>query len=169
WIDNHNQLNNHIGEGNAYQRSRPHHCTLLAQTKEGLKNIYKIVSHAHVDYVYRVPRVPRSLLQKMREGNLVGSACDKGEVFETMMQKSIEEAGRVAEYYEFIEVQPAANYIHLHDTGLIHNVAQMLDIITNIVDMAKRMNKPIVARGNVHYVEVHEKLYLKIFFISPLG
>lgn len=168
-IDNHNQLNNHIGEGNAYQRSRPHHCTLLAQTKEGLKNIYKIVSHAHVDYFYRVPRVPRSLLQKMREGILVGSACDKGEVFETMMQKSIEEAERVAEFYDYIEVQPPANYIHLLDTGLVQNEAQILDIITKLVDMAKRMNKPIVATGNVHYVEDHEKLYRKILIASQSG
>src|SRR5690625_4781414 len=85
-ILNHNQLNNHIGEGDAYQRSRPYHCILLAKNQEGLKNIYKLVSYSHIDYFYRVPRIPRSLLEKLREGILVGSGCDKGEVFETMMQ-----------------------------------------------------------------------------------
>src|SRR5699024_11299359 len=104
-ITNHNELNDHMGEGNAYQRSRPFHCTLLAQNQEGLKNIYKLVSYAHINYFYRVPRIPRSLLQKHREGVLIGTACDEGEVFETMMQKSQEEAEEVAEFYDFIEVQ----------------------------------------------------------------
>src|SRR5699024_10461490 len=117
-ITNHNQLNNHMGEGDAYKRSRPFHCTLLAQNDIGMKNLYKLISYAHVSYFYRVPRIPRSLLQKHREGILVGSACDQGEVFETMMQKSAEEAETAAEFYDYIEVQPPANYTHLIEREL---------------------------------------------------
>jgi DNA polymerase-3 subunit alpha (Gram-positive type) len=158
-ITNHNQLNNHMGEGNAYQRSRPFHCILLAQTEIGLKNIYKLVSSAHIDYFYRVPRIPRSLLQKMREGILIGSACDQGEVFETMMQKSAEEAENAAAFYDYIEVQPPANYAHLIEKDLVQNEAQILDIIRKLVEMGGRMDKPVVATGNVHYIEDHDKLY----------
>ncbi|WP_188454354.1 PolC-type DNA polymerase III [Virgibacillus oceani] len=168
-IINHSQLNNHMGEGNAYQRSRPFHCTLLAKTQEGLKNIYKLVSHAHIDYFYRVPRIPRSKLQKFREGILIGSACDKGEVFETMMQKSADEAEKVAEFYDYIEVQPPANYIHLVEKELVQNEAQILDIITKLVDMAKRLNKTIVATGNTHYIDEHDKLYRQILIASQAG
>ncbi|UJL47964.1 PolC-type DNA polymerase III [Virgibacillus sp. NKC19-16] len=168
-ITNHNQLNNHMGEGNAYQRSRPYHCILLAKTQEGLKNLYKLVSYAHVNYFYRVPRIPRSLLQKLRNGILVGSGCDKGEVFETMMQKSAEEAEKVAEFYDYIEVQPPANYAHLIEKDLVQNEAQILDIITKLVEMGKRMNKRVVATGNVHYIEKHEKLYRQILIASQAG
>ncbi|WP_099158132.1 PolC-type DNA polymerase III [Virgibacillus ndiopensis] len=168
-ITNHVHLNNHMGEGNAYQRSRPFHCTLLAKTQEGLKNIYKLVSHAHIDYFYRVPRIPRSKLQKFREGVLVGTACDKGEVFETMMQKSADEAEKVAEFYDYIEVQPPANYVHLVEKELVQNEAQILDIITKLVDMAKRMDKTIVATGNTHYIDEHDKLYRQILIASQAG
>src|SRR5690606_31910974 len=76
-IDNHKSLNEHAGEKNAYQRSRPYHATLLAVNDEGIKNIYKLISMSHIDYFYRVPRVPRSKLKTYREGILVGTACDK--------------------------------------------------------------------------------------------
>lgn len=168
-ITNHNQLNNHMGEGNAYQRSRPYHCILLAQTETGLKNIYKLVSSAHIDYFYRVPRIPRSLLQKRREGILVGSACDQGEVFEAMMQKSAEEAENTAAFYDYIEVQPPANYTHLIEKDLVQNEAQILDIIRKLAEMGDRLDKPVVATGNVHYLEDHDKLYRQILVSSQAG
>lgn len=168
-IINHNQLNNHMGEGNAYQRSRPHHCILFAKTQEGLKNLYKLVSFAHINYFYRVPRIPRSLLKKYRTGLLVGSACDKGEVFETMMQKSEEEAENIAEFYDYIEVQPPANYAHLIEKDLVQNEAQILDIIRKLVEMGQRMNKLVTATGNVHYIDDHDKMYRQILIASQAG
>ncbi|PAV30035.1 PolC-type DNA polymerase III [Virgibacillus profundi] len=168
-ISNHQHLNNHMGEGNAYQRSRPFHCILLAKNEVGLKNIYKLVSRAHIDYFYRVPRIPRSLMQKMREGILIGSACDKGEVFETMMQKSAEEAESAAEFYDYIEVQPPANYAHLIEKDLVQNEAQLLDIITKLTELGERMGKKVVATGNVHYIDDHDKLYRQILIASQAG
>src|SRR5699024_10909096 len=126
-IYNHNELNNHMGEGNSYQRSRPHHCTLIAQNDIGLKNIYKLVSYSHIHYFYRMPRIPRSLLEKYREGILIGTACNQGEVFETVLQKSEDEAEKVAEFYDYIEVQPPANYAHLLAGDLVQNEAQILE------------------------------------------
>lgn len=168
-MTNHQQLNDHIGEGNAYQRARPYHCTLLAQTQEGLKNLYKLVSYSHIEYFYRVPRIPKSLLQQHREGILVGSGCDEGEIFETIMQKSVEEAEQIAEFYDFIEVQPPENYQPLIERGLVQNEAQILEIISKMVDLGKKLNKPVVATGNVHYIEPHEKLYREILIASQKG
>lgn len=168
-IVNHNQLNNHMGEGNAYQRSRPFHCTILAKNELGLKNLYKLVSFAHIDYFYRVPRIPRSVLQKYREGLLIGTACDKGEVFETMMQKSEEEAENVAKFYDYIEVQPPTNYIHLIEKELVQNEAQILDIISKLVKLGERMDKPVVATGNVHYMDEHDKIYRQILIKAQAG
>src|SRR5699024_2930310 len=102
-------------------------------------------------------------------GILVGSACNEGEVFEAMMQKSAEEAEEVAEFYDYIEVQPPANYTHLIERELVQNEAQILDIITKLVDMAKRLDKKVVATGNLHYIDNHEKLYRKILIASQAG
>lgn len=168
-ITNHQELNNHMGENNAYQRSRPFHCTILAQTQEGLKNLYKLVSHAHIDYFYRMPRLPRSLLQKYRKGLLIGSGCDKGEVFETMMQKSEEEAEQVAEFYDYIEVQPPENYVHLIEKDLVQNESQVLDILRKLVKLGERTNKLVAATGNVHYLENHDKQYRQILIASQAG
>ncbi|WP_066193761.1 PolC-type DNA polymerase III [Gracilibacillus timonensis] len=168
-IVNHNQFNRHMGEGNAYQRSRPFHATLLAATQEGLKNLYKLISMAHIDYFYRVPRIPRSKLQQFREGILVGTACDQGEVFETMMQKSKDQAEKVAGFYDFIEVQPPSNFIHLYDRELVQNEAQLLDIIRNIVQLADDLNKPCVATSNVHHLEENDKIYRQILISSQSG
>ncbi|MBO8155199.1 MAG: PolC-type DNA polymerase III [Bacillaceae bacterium] len=168
-ITNHNQLNAHMGEGNAYQRSRPFHCILLAQNQDGLKNLYKLVSLSHVEYFYRVPRIPRSVLQKHREGLLIGSGCDQGELFETMMQKSKEEAEKVAEFYDYIEIQPPSNYQHLIEKELVRDQDSLLDIIKNLVNLAEEMNKPAVVTGNVHYVEKYEKIYRKILIASQNG
>jgi len=165
----HDQLNDHLGESNAYKHAKPHHCILLAQNDEGLKNLYKLVSASHINYFYRVPRIPRSLLQQYRDGILVGSACEQGEVFETIMQKSIDEAEKVAEFYDYLEVQPPENYIGLIENEIVQNEAQILNIIKNIVELGKRMNKPVVATGNVHHIDRHEKLYRKILISSQKG
>lgn len=168
-ITNHNQLNNHMGEGNAYQRSRPFHCTIIAQNNEGLKNLYRLVSYAHVNYFYRVPRIPRSVLEKYREGLLIGSACDQGEVFETMMQKSQDEAEKVAAFYDYIEVQPPANFSHLIEKELVQNEAQIIDIIKKLVQLGNKLNKPVVATGNVHYINENDKQYRQILISSQAG
>ena len=168
-IYNHNELNNHMGEGNSYQRSRPHHCTLIAQNDIGLKNIYKLVSYSHIHYFYRMPRIPRSLLEKYREGILIGTACNQGEVFETVLQKSEDEAEKVAEFYDYIEVQPPANYAHLLAGDLVQNEAQILEVIQKITKLGERLEKPVVATGNVHYIDDHEKIYRQILIKSQAG
>lgn len=168
-IVNHNQFNEHMGEGDAYQRARPYHATLLAQNEVGLKNIYQLISMSHIDYFYRVPRVPRSKLTAYREGILIGSACDNGEVFSTMMQKSVAEAEKVADFYDYIEVQPPENYYPLIERELVQNEAQIYDIIRNLVDLADRLNKPCVATGNVHYLDKEDKFYRQILVKSQSG
>ncbi|GGH82099.1 DNA polymerase-3 subunit alpha (Gram-positive type) [Pullulanibacillus pueri] len=167
-ITQHDQLNNNMGQGN-FERVRPSHCTILARTQEGLKNLYKIISQAHVNYFYRVPRVPRSLISKYREGLLVGSGCSQGEVFEAMMQKSAEEAEKAAMFYDYLEVQPPAIQQHLIEKELVNDELALRQIITNIVQLGKKMNKPVVATGNVHYLDEHEHLYRQILIASQAG
>lgn len=168
-IQYHNQLNDNMGQGNAYQRARPYHCTLLAQNDVGLKNLFKLISISHLNYFYRVPRIPRSVLQKHREGILIGSGCDKGEVFEGMMQKAPEEVEEPARFYDYIEVHPKAVYAHLLELELVNDEKSLEDIIANIVKLGEKLEIPVVATGNVHYLNPNDKIYRKILVNSQGG
>lgn len=168
-IEYHDQFNDNMGQGNAYQRSRPYHCTLLAQTEAGLKNLFKLVSISHLNYFYRVPRIPRSQLEKYREGLLVGSGCDKGEVFEGMMQKSPEEVEETAQFYDYIEVHPKEVYAHLLELELVRNEKALEDIIGKVVQLGDKLGLPVVATGNVHYLNPNDKIYRKILINSQGG
>ncbi|WP_102346908.1 PolC-type DNA polymerase III [Bacillus sp. Marseille-P3661] len=165
----HDELNENMGQSDAYKRSRPSHCIILAKNEVGLKNLFKLVSLSHVEYFYRVPRIPRSVLVKHREGLIVGSGCDKGEVFEAMMQKSKEEAEEVAEFYDYLEIQPPSNYQHLIEKEMIQNKDALHEIISNIVKLGEKLNKPVVATGNVHYLNEVDHIYRQILIKSQAG
>lgn len=165
----HDDFNKNMGKGNAYQRARPYHCTLLAQNDVGLKNLFKLVSIAHIEYFYRVPRIPRSVLQKYREGIIVGSGCDKGEVFEGMMQKGTEEVEEIATFYDYIEVHPKEVYAHLIELELVQNETKLEDIISKLVTLGEKLDIPVVATGNVHYLNPNDKIYRKILVNSQGG
>ncbi|MGX1901689.1 PolC-type DNA polymerase III [Thermolongibacillus altinsuensis] len=165
----HDELNKASSEQGGYQRSRPFHATLLVQNDVGLKNLFKLVSFSHIHYFYRVPRIPRSVLQKYREGILVGSGCDKGEVFEAMMQKGIEEAEKLATFYDFLEVHPPDVYKPLIEMEYVRDEAALRQIITNIVQLGEKLRIPVVATGNVHYLNREDKIYRKILIHSQSG
>ena len=158
-----------MGKGNAYQRARPYHCILIAQTEVGLKNLFKLVSISHLNYFYRVPRIPRSQIEKYREGILIGSACAKGEVFERMMQKGPEEAEKAATFYDYLEVQPKEVYQHLIELELVRDEKSLEEIISNIVKLGEKLNLPVVATGNVHYLNPNDKIYRQILINSQGG
>lgn len=165
----HDELNDYVGGGDSYKRSRPTHCTLLAQNDEGLKNLFKLVSASHIDYFYRVPRIPRSLLQRHRKGLLVGSGCDKGEVFEAVMQKSMEEVEQTAKFYDYLEVHPKEVYSHLIERELIRDEWNLEDVIRKLVKVSKKLEIPLVATGNVHYLNENDAIFRQVLIGSQGG
>lgn len=156
------QLNDHIGGEEAYKQARPTHAVLLAKTQAGLKNMFKIVSYSMTQYYYRTARVPRRLLNKYREGIIVGSACENGEVFTSMMQKGYDDTRELAQYYDYLEVMPRSLYQHLIDIKIIKDENALKEILKNIVKLGKELNKPVVATGDVHYLDDHDKVYRDI-------
>ncbi|WP_010630920.1 PolC-type DNA polymerase III [Sporolactobacillus vineae] len=164
----HDQLNDNLGKGNL-DRVRPTHVILLVKNQTGLKNLYKLVSYAHVKYFYRVPRIPRSLLTKYRDGLIIGSGCDKGELFETMMEKSAEQAEKVAGFYDYIEIQPPSNYRHLVEKGIVRDELALKDIMTKLVKLGEKLDKPVVATGDVHFLDPHDAIYREILIRSQAG
>ncbi|MDK8501738.1 PolC-type DNA polymerase III [Aerococcus sp. UMB1112A] len=165
-IHSHKDLNQDVGKGDAYKHGRPFHVTILTKNQAGLKDLFKLVSASNVDYFYRVPRLPRSLLADHRENLLLGSACSSGEFFEAVMQKGKEEAKRVAEFYDYLEIMPKGVYKPLIEDNLIHDEAELEEIMKTIIEIGEELDKPVVATGDVHYLNPQDKLYREILINS---
>ncbi|MEL3960558.1 PolC-type DNA polymerase III [Lysinibacillus endophyticus] len=168
-IHYHDEFNKQINKNESYKQSRPYHCTILATDNDGLKNLFKLISIAHTQTYYRVPRIRRSDLINLRKGLIIGSGCSNGELFETMMNKSPEEAEKVAEFYDYIEVQPKPVYSQLIEGGVIHDEWNLEDIIRKLVKLGKKMGKPVVATGNVHYLHETDSVFRQILVGSQGG
>lgn len=167
-IRNYNQINNLVDPDQAYKYSFPSHITILVKNQKGLKNLYKIISDAHTNHFFREARVLKSVLDKYRDGLIIGSSCYKGELFETAMNKPYEELLDKMKYYDFIEVQPPSVYKHLIES---RNEPRMKFYITEtikkLVKAGKELNKLVVATGDVHHLDPEDITYRKIYTISP--
>lgn len=168
-VSNHKDINKKLSNEDAYKRARPSHVTLIVQNQEGLKNLFKIVSASLVKYYYRTPRIPRSLLDEFREGLLIGTACDEGELFTAVMQRDQSEVEKVANYYDFIEVQPPALYQDLLDRELIRDTATLHEIYQRLLKAGEQANIPVIATGNAHYLNEHDGIARKILIASQPG
>lgn len=168
-ITNHKEINTKLAKDDAYKRAMPSHVTFLVKTQEGLKNLFKIVSHSLTDHFYRTPRIKKQVLEEYREGILVGSACDQGEVFTAMMQKPYEEAKDIAKFYDYLEIFPKSLYSRLLEREIVRDEKTLEEIITNIIKLGEELDKPVVATGNVHYLDPSDKLCREILVKSNPG
>lgn len=166
----HEDLNRHVGGANSIKAARPFHATILVKTQEGLKNLFKLISMSNITYFHdKAPRIPRSELGKLRDGLLVGTACDKGEVFVAMMQKGYEAAKEKAKFYDYIEVMPKPVYAPLIEQELVKSEKDLEDIIQKLIAIGDELGKPVVATGNVHYLNEEDAIYRKILINSMGG
>lgn len=154
------QLNDDVGKD--LSTARPFHCCIYALNPVGKKNLYKLVSLSHTEYFKRVPCIPKSKLSEMREGLLVISGCEKGEFFETVLNKTVEEAEEVAQFYDVLEIQPLTMYMHLVEKQLVSDPDAIKTALRKICDIGQRLGKPVIATGNVHYLEARDKIYRDI-------
>ena len=152
-LTTHQQLNDHMTEGNAWQHGRPVHATLLVKNAVGLKHLYELVSRSNIEFFARVPRIPRSVLEQHRDGLLVGTGDTSGDVIITLIEKGYDAALEKAAYYDFIEIQPTANYAPMIESGLIADTNKLHDILRDMVAIGDELDKPVVVTGDVKYNE----------------
>ncbi len=162
----HQELNNQLGMNDAYKNARPSHVTLLVKTQEGLKDLFKLVSESNIHYYYRTPRIPRSLLNTYRKGLLIGTACSEGEIFTAMMQKGYEEAEKLIDFYDYLEIQPPSVYEPLIHNELIRNRTDLETIIKELIRLGESYHKTVVATGNVHYLDEKDAIYREVIMSS---
>ena len=161
-------LNTKVVDADSYKRARVKHATIYAKTQDGLKNLFKLISYSNVNYFSGVPRIPKSVLEAHREGLIIGSACSEGEVFEAVTNKSFDDALKVADYYDFIEIMPPAIYRPLIAKETIKDEVELQRILKDMLRIADTLGKPVLATGNVHYLNPEDAIYREII-VRSLG
>jgi DNA polymerase-3 subunit alpha (Gram-positive type) len=157
-------LANKIKETTAsfYKNIRPTHMIALVKNAEGLKDMYKLISLSNTEYLADVPKIPKSELNKYRANLLFGSACFNSDVFDTAIYRSFDELKKVMSFYDYIELQPLENYSYLINIGDLDK-PRLMEILNSIVKAADELGKPLVATGDVHYVNPSDKIARDVY------
>ena len=142
---------------------RPFHVIVLCKNKTGLENLYRLVSMSHLRYFYRRPRIPKSLISEYREGLIIGSACQQGELYQAILngapEKTIE---KIISFYDYLEIQPTGNNGFLIREGRVRNAKELEAINKKIVQAGETYRKPVVATGDVHFLDPEDEVFRRI-------
>ncbi len=139
-----------------------YHVVLLAKNQQGLCNLYKLVSLSHLEFFYRRPRLPRRLIEEYREGLIIGSACEAGELYQAFLQGADRERlAEIAGFYDYLEIQPLGNNAFLVGDR-VQSQADLERINREIVALGKRLGKPVAATCDVHYLHPWDEVYRRI-------
>ena len=142
---------------------KPRHMVIFAKNKTGLKNLYQLISKSYLDYYKRFPRMPKSVIEQHREGLVIGSACESGELYSAILDNlpdaAIEE---IASFYDYLEIQPLSNNRFLVHEGRVQDDAALIEINRRIIALGKKLGKPVCATCDAHFLRREDEIYRKI-------
>jgi len=145
-----------------------HHMIIFAKNKEGLKNLYKLISYSYLDYYKRFPRIPKTVLEQYREGLIIGSACEAGELYKALLSdRSEEDIEEIASFYDYLEIQPLGNNLFQvssdkSEFASIQSIEDLKAINRRIYELGKKLGKPVCATCDAHFVNPEDEIYRRI-------
>jgi len=158
-----NHLHREIIEKADPLKLKTYHQILLVKNQTGLKNLYKLVSLSYLNYFKRMPRIPKTALEKHREGLIVGSACESGALITAILENRPEaEIEEIVNFYDYLEIQPICNNRFLIADGKIADEEGLRDLNRRVVELGERYNKPVCATCDAHFLNQEDELYRKI-------
>lgn len=147
-----------------YKKLKSFHAIILATNYVGLKNLYKLISISHLDYIYKGrPMLLKSIYKQYSEGLILGSACEAGELYQAIeLGKDDDEIEAIARDYDYLEIQPTGNNMFLVRNGVVPNVEALQDINRKIVELGEKLDKLVVATCDVHFMDPEDEIYRRI-------
>ncbi len=146
-------------------KQKSHHAIILATCDQGRTNLYRLISESHIKYYHRQPRIPKSEYLKYRDGLIIGSACEAGELYQAVLNgRPPEEIARLVEFYDYLEIQPLGNngFMLRGDDPIVDSEQELIDINKRIVKLGEEFNKPVVATCDVHFLNPEDEIYRRI-------
>lgn len=153
-----------------YKKLKAYHAIILAKDYVGLRNLYELISLSHIDYYFRRPRIPKSKLIQHREGLILGSACEAGELYRALLDKKPKQViEELVNFYDYLEIQPLGNNRFMIESPKVESVHSVEDIIAinkQIVALGEEHNKPVVATCDVHFIDPQDAAFRKIIMAA---
>ncbi len=162
-IQNISEINKKLSNNKNLTKEDTYHIIIFAKNLVGVKNLYRLVTESHLNYFYRKPRIPKSLIENYREGLLIGSACEAGELYRGIIRnKDDKDIDEIVKFYDYLEIQPIGNNMHLVKEGIVKDEEELKNINRKIVELGEKFNKIVVATGDVHFLDPKDEIYRRI-------
>ena len=148
-------------------KGKANHVIILVESQKGLKNLYRLISESHLNHFYRKPRIPKSLLTELRDGLIIGSACEAGEVFRGIVDKlEQDKLLELASFYDYLEIQPICNNEYLVRNKTVESNDDLIAFNKEVLRLGELTDKPVVATGDVHFLDKDDSIYRAILMKS---
>ena len=153
-----------------YSKLKSYHTIILVKNLKGLRNLYELISMSHLEFYHKQPRIPKTRLMQHRDGLIVGSACEAGELYRALLDmKPKEQIENIVGFYDYLEIQPVGNNMFMIDSDRVPAVNSVEDIKNfnrKIVQLGEEYNKPVVATCDCHFIDPEDSVYRKILMYA---